>query len=326
MSVEWERRTRVAKSDGWNSSLASRSVEAKGWYAPNRTSTRPSCHRPHRGAAIATATSLAVAVQPTLPLPTTSILGLPQHPPPPLQPPNRSSAPPALAALLLRYKSNPSPTSSPPSSTLLSLFPMSDLIGGASSLDVVIQTLQTTFSNPLNLLLFALFLYILAPLLLPTDARSSKHTPTLHEARSHATAPSDRYTFLASHHPDTVEWRRYTPRTLALYDGTNPSPSPSAPARILLAINRKVFDVTSGRNFYGPGGPYGNFAGRDASRGMAKQSFDLDIITPLDKPIDLLDDLTQSEIKNMNEWEAMFTGKYGIVGELVNEDELDATA
>ena len=45
--------------------------------------------------------------------------------------------------------------------------------------------------------------------------------------------------------------------------------------KILLAINGQVFDVSSGRNFYGPNGPYGNFAGRDASRGMAKQSFAL---------------------------------------------------
>ena len=65
----------------------------------------------------------------------------------------------------------------------------------------------------------------------------------------------------------------------------------------MLAINGIVFDVTAGRNFYGPSaclsssfsvstfyllisqldGMYGNFAGRNASRGMAKQSFDLGI-------------------------------------------------
>ena len=33
--------------------------------------------------------------------------------------------------------------------------------------------------------------------------------------------------------------------------------------------------MTAGRSFYGPDGMYGNFAGRDASRGMAKQSFDV---------------------------------------------------
>ena len=43
-------------------------------------------------------------------------------------------------------------------------------------------------------------------------------------------------------------------------------------------------------------GPYGNFAGRDASRGMAKQSFDEDMLTPLDQPLDKLDGFTMDEM------------------------------
>ena len=59
---------------------------------------------------------------------------------------------------------------------------------------------------------------------------------------------------------------------------------------------------------------YGNFAGRDASRGMAKQSFDLGItcisnlglcqhsleseemLTPVDQPLDKLEDLRPDEM------------------------------
>lgn len=37
----------------------------------------------------------------------------------------------------------------------------------------------------------------------------------------------------------------YTPKTLEPFDGKNGG-------RILLAISGTVFDVTSGRNFYGP--------------------------------------------------------------------------
>ena len=86
-------------------------------------------------------------------------------------------------------------------------------------------------------------------------------------------------------HPPTVLYKTYTPKTLQPFNGLDGG-------RLLLAINGIVFDVTAGRNFYGPSacrhyflcqlfldsridGMYGNFAGRDASRGMAKQSFDL---------------------------------------------------
>lgn len=54
------------------------------------------------------------------------------------------------------------------------------------------------------------------------------------------------------------------------------------------------------------GGPYSNFGGRDASRGLAKQSFEEDMLTATDKPIDPLEDLTKSEWENLRGWE----GKY----------------
>ena len=52
------------------------------------------------------------------------------------------------------------------------------------------------------------------------------------------------------------------------------------------------------------GGPYATFAGRDASRGLAKQSFEADMLSPLDQPIDNLSDLTESEWKNLRDWES----------------------
>ena len=54
------------------------------------------------------------------------------------------------------------------------------------------------------------------------------------------------YSWMPKSHPPTVLFLKYTPKTLVQYDGRNGQ-------RILLAINRKVFDVTAGRNFYGPG-------------------------------------------------------------------------
>lgn len=87
---------------------------------------------------------------------------------------------------------------------------------------------------------------------------------------------------------------------------------------VYLAVKGRVFDVTRGRNFYGPGGPYANFAGRDASRGLAKGSFDEDMLTKdLDGPLDTLTDLNQEELEAMAGWEERFLEKYLVVGKLV---------
>lgn len=51
------------------------------------------------------------------------------------------------------------------------------------------------------------------------------------------------------------------------------------------------------------GGPYSTFAGRDASRGLAKQSFEQDMLTPLNEPIDELKDLSNAEWENLRDWE-----------------------
>lgn len=85
-----------------------------------------------------------------------------------------------------------------------------------------------------------------------------------------------------------------------------------------------MFDVTSGSSFYGPGGPYSNFAGRDASRGLAKNSFDEEMLTPIDKPIDTLEDLSSEERRSLADWKGHFEGKYLLVGKLVNEGSEDA--
>ena len=78
---------------------------------------------------------------------------------------------------------------------------------------------------------------------------------------------------------------------------------------VYLAVRGKVFDVTPGKNFYGPGGPYENFAGRDASRGLACGSFDEDMLTKdLHGPLDDLSGLGQDEMQAMQDWEDRFNG------------------
>ena len=71
-----------------------------------------------------------------------------------------------------------------------------------------------------------------------------------------------------------------------------------------LAVRSRVFDVTSGKQFYGPGGPYSNFAGRDASRGLAHGSFDEDMLTKdLDGPLDTLEDLDDEQRDALRGWD-----------------------
>lgn len=54
------------------------------------------------------------------------------------------------------------------------------------------------------------------------------------------------YSWMPKQHPPTMLYKIYTPKTLEPFNGRDG-------ARILLAIDGIVFDVTAGRNFYGPG-------------------------------------------------------------------------
>lgn len=111
--------------------------------------------------------------------------------------------------------------------------------------------------------------------------------------------------------PAPIVFKTFTPPTLRPFDGTNSQP-------VYVAVNGRVFDVTSGRNFYGPGGPYANFAGRDATRGLACSSFDEDMLTTdLEGPLDDLKGLGDEEKSTLRGWEERFSEKYLVVGKLV---------
>ena len=120
--------------------------------------------------------------------------------------------------------------------------------------------------------------------------------------------------------PAPIVFRTLTPPELKPYNGENDMP-------VYLAVRGKVFDVTTGRNFYGPGGPYENFAGRDATRGLACGSFDDDMLTKdLQGPLDYLEGLGKDELQALQDWEDRFTEKYLVVGKLVSLAENEASA
>ncbi|EMD35764.1 hypothetical protein CERSUDRAFT_84868 [Gelatoporia subvermispora B] len=157
--------------------------------------------------------------------------------------------------------------------------------------------------TPVNTALLLYILYSVQRILFPSN-KVSESVPAEFK---------NGYSWMPKSHPPTLLFQTFTPKTLEPFNGEEGK-------RILLAIKGVVYDVTAGRNFYGPNGMYANFAGRDASRGMAKQSFDTEMLTPIDQPLDKLDDLTPEEIENMKGWMDHFQNKYIVCGRLVEPD------
>lgn len=102
-----------------------------------------------------------------------------------------------------------------------------------------------------------------------------------------------------------AEERDYTLVELAQYDGSDPA------TPLLIGIRGEVYDVTRGRSFYGPGGPYGMFAGKDCTRALAKVSFDEELFTGD------IEGLDRDELDKLEEWIEMFEGKYRRIGRLL---------
>ena len=102
-----------------------------------------------------------------------------------------------------------------------------------------------------------------------------------------------------------AEERDYSLSELGDYDGSDPGKP------LLIAIRGHVYDVTRGRDFYGPGGPYGMFVGKDCTRALAKVSFDEELFTGDTERLEL------EELEKLDEWIEMFEGKYRRVGRLV---------
>ncbi|XP_006812210.1 neudesin-like [Saccoglossus kowalevskii] len=97
--------------------------------------------------------------------------------------------------------------------------------------------------------------------------------------------------------------RAFTDEEIAMYDGTNPD------LPIYLAVKGTVFDVTSGKDFYGKDAPYNALVGKDSTRAVAKMSL---------APEDLTYDVTGLTDREMDDLQRVYTEtyqkKYPVVG------------
>jgi len=110
--------------------------------------------------------------------------------------------------------------------------------------------------------------------------------------------------------PPKMKKRDMTVEELRKYDGKDPN------TPVCLAVNGKIFNVSRGRRFYGPDGPYETLAGHDASRAFAMFQTDL-----VKEEYDDISDLTPSQMKSVKEWEEQLGEKYDFVGKLLRTGE-----
>jgi len=149
-------------------------------------------------------------------------------------------------------------------------------------------------SSPINLALLAVILYLVYKIIFQKKEPEFVPPPPRPKFKKHDMLLSE----------------------LRKYDGHHPEGN----GFILLAVNGKIFDVTRGKRFYGPDGPYQALAGHDATRAFAK--FETDLVK---EDYDDLSDLTPAEVQGAKDWEEQLGEKYDFVGRLIKPGETAAT-
>lgn len=99
-----------------------------------------------------------------------------------------------------------------------------------------------------------------------------------------------------------------TPADLSEMDGR------TASTPVYLAIKGYVYDVSAGREMYGPGKSYHVFVGKDASRAFSNGCMEMSCC------VSSLDGLSEDEVKEVDRWEEFYRShdKYTCVGRLVD--------
>lgn len=81
-----------------------------------------------------------------------------------------------------------------------------------------------------------------------------------------------------------------------------------ADGKIFISVLGNVYDVTAGAAFYGPGSGYHVFAGKEASRALAKMQIS-------DEEANAgWDNLNEEHVQTLADWEKKYKEKYPVVG------------
>lgn len=113
--------------------------------------------------------------------------------------------------------------------------------------------------------------------------------------------------------------RNFTQKQLLHFDGKKDESS-QEDKPVYLALNGIVFDVTDGKNFYGPDGPYEMFAGHECGVALAKMSFDTEFIDDFEG----CKELNHGEKDELENWITKFTHwrSYPILGRVIPDSKM----
>jgi len=167
--------------------------------------------------------------------------------------------------------------------------------GGSARNGFLQDFIDEVISSPINILLLAICGFLIYKIY-----RAYKEEPVVY-----VPIPSG---------PPPLPKRDMHLKELRQYDGSGEH------GRVCIGCNGKVFDVTRGTRFYGPGGPYAAFAGHDATHALA--TFNMDDIGNESGDVS---GLSRAEMDSVLEWEMQFTEKYEYVGRLLRDEEESAT-
>jgi membrane-associated progesterone receptor component len=116
--------------------------------------------------------------------------------------------------------------------------------------------------------------------------------------------------------------RNFTAKQLRHFDGSI-NENTDDPKPVYLSVGGTVFDVSKGRDFYGPGGPYEVFAGRECGAALATMSFDESLLDD----VSACENLGVGDKAELGNWLEKFEHYrcYPVKGRLVPDSKLPSS-